>query len=151
MGIVFHLINYNCYCDESIAVQQNLVTAFREYGYSVTTEAQDAGNKYDIYVVNSSVDGDSVKIILASESDITENNMNYYESANNYFNVNGDIAGIVITGEKTKKTGINDMNYYFSPMVYVHSFNAVSIHKFASYLVRRYSCLPKIFYEVGDL
>ncbi len=151
MGIVFELINYNCHYDDVISVQQSLVSAFREYGYIVTTDAKEMKDEFDICVANGFATADSVKLILASESDITGNDMNYYESANNYFNINGDIAGIIITRGITKKTGLNDMNYYFSPMVYVHLFGTVNIHKFTSYLIRRYSGSSKIFYEIGDL
>ena len=151
MGIIFQLINYNHHLDESSLAQQSLVTAFSEYGYIVSTEVKGSDDEYDIYISKSSDTNDGVKLILASESDIAKNDISYYESANKCFNVNGDVAAIIVTGEVTRKTGIIDMNFYFSPMVYVHLFNTAEIHMLTSYLIRRYGGTSKIIYEIGEL
>lgn len=151
MAIVFQIINYNSKCDESVAVQQSLVTAFSEYGYIVTAPPEQYDEESDIYISTNEITDNDVKLILASENDITRNEMSYYETANKYFNMNGDIAAIIITGEITQKTAIVDMNYYFSPMVYVHLFSRSDIHMLTSYLVRRYGGVTKIFYEMGEL
>lgn len=151
MAIVFQLINYNNNCDESNIVKKSLATAFGEYGYIVTMGPKESDKESDIYISTNAVSNDDVKIILTNEYDITRNDMSYYQTANEYFNIKGDIAAIIITGEITQRTAIMDMNFYFSPMVYVHLFNMIDIHMLTSYLVRRYGGSSKVFYEIGEL